>query len=62
MELMGSVSLSFLFEKFISHHTKNVESRIRCRAFTRTTFRNCALPHDAFGVPDRADAQAEFAA
>jgi hypothetical protein len=63
----GSVSLSFLFEKnryFAPQEKPRIRHprRIRCCAFTRTTFRNCALPHDAFGVSDRADAQAEFAA
>jgi hypothetical protein len=41
---------------------KNFESGIDYNhGFTRTTFRNCALPHDAFGVSGCADAQAEFA-
>jgi hypothetical protein len=42
---------------------KKFESGIHYNhGFTRTTFRNGALPHDAFGVSDRGDAQAEFAA
>jgi hypothetical protein len=50
-------------KKFVSHHKKNLESDIDYNhGFTASTFRNRALPHDAFGVSDRANAQAEFAA
>jgi hypothetical protein len=50
-------------KRFVSHHKKTLESGIdyNNHGFI-TTFRNCAFPHDAFGVSDRADAQAEFAA
>jgi hypothetical protein len=57
MEMMGSVNPSFLFEKY--RFAPQEKPRIRHRphswlnGFTRTTFRNCALPHDAFGVSDR---------